>query len=107
MKQSALLRQFYKAYVEWLDLGAPDQIIFRRYFGLCSNLNNWATNNKIYGQDAIDLSREMQSQFRVAGGSVDYPFNRGDADLYTREVDFELAHENEQRNKWVRDHAVQ
>lgn len=101
--QSELLTQFYRAYAGWLDAGAPrlPLTIFSRDSGLCRNLRLWLNN--VGKLDYYrSLRREMEEQFSPM--NVLYPFN-GNSWAYQNEREAEKCHLNEQRIKWVRDHA--
>jgi hypothetical protein len=102
--QSKLLTQFYRAYTGWLDAGAPDQIIFTRSHGLCTNLVNWAQATELDLVDRLKVNDEMRKQFVEARRNEWYPFD-GHPDVYTRTVMEGSCYLNGHRIKWVREHA--
>lgn len=98
MPQSKELTAFYRAYAAWVEAGAPNNGIFIRSNGLCSNAMCYDHT----------VSKEMRNQFAEAGfpiiqGWGYLPFNLGIED-YTHESDNAIAYLNEKRIKWVRDH---
>lgn len=92
------LKQFYVAYKEWLDAGAPDGRPFERCRGLCPNLKAFYDNSGL----ASDLRVEMCSQFSKAGLSEIYPFGSID---YKRRRRTETQHLHPLRVRWVEEHA--
>ena len=95
--QSQELTNFYKAYVSWIDEGAPDQLPFWRRFGLCSSLIDF--NDKI----ADKLHKEMVKQFVDSGLSSIYPF--GNYLRFSSDTLKETQHLNTKREEWARNHA--
>jgi hypothetical protein len=102
--QSKLLTQFYRAYTGWLDAGAPDQIVFTRSRGLCTNLINWVRTIDLDLSDRLKVNKEMRHQFLAARRDESYPFD-GHPDVYTRTMTEGSCYLNEHRIKWVREHA--
>lgn len=90
------LREFYQAYADWVDAGAPDGNPFRREWGLCTNLY-------FFGYCDDDLLYEMSKQFEAAGLDPELPFNK-DWDDYAREYKEDGSHLNAVRIQWVKDH---
>lgn len=95
--QSAELTAFYKAYLAWVENGAPtDHAIFKRKYGLCSNFIDWADS-----ETSID---ELADQFEADGLNFLHPFNDSPED-YNRDTVSESHHLNEQRIAWVKSHV--
>jgi hypothetical protein len=103
-KQSELLTQFYRAYFEWVNNGAPEQNPFSRYHGLCGALRQWANRNAQL--EYPKLKDELLAQFMKETTSFLHPFHTF-AQEYNREVDRGEAHLNLDRIKWVKDRAQQ
>lgn len=107
MQLERSLKSFYQAYWAWLEAGAPDdnEYNFTRGFGLCSNLNNYYSENDGYAADGRlgDTKQEMKDQFTKVGLNRDMPFNpNGD---YFEESWYNGCHLNVRRIAWVKKHA--
>lgn len=97
---SADLARFYADVWQAIDKGAP---WFARRYGLCYNLGNWASSNKL-GQRHPELYEEMLQSFEDAGLDKGYPFDtqqsyqlaRRDGDQYT----------NPKRLQWIDTHRA-
>lgn len=102
------LKDFYKAYADWLRAGAPEinDNRFTRYNGLCSNLTRWCECNQVNNWDTFCMRNKMKSQFIRDGLNERIPFNNRALGMmgYTQESASSLCHLNEQRRKWVFDH---
>ena len=92
---SKTLKEFYCAYVEWLDAGAPSFRPFSRSSGLCTNLFSFTKSD--------DAASEMKSQFIDAGLDPNYPF--GGEYLYNLHQQGRNQHLNPARIEWVKAHA--
>lgn len=99
--QSQQLTEFYKAYLAWVEAGAPedDGQLLTRNVGLCTNLALFCE----FAHEVPDY--ELEQQFRDAGLSVFYPFN-GSSAQYRQEKHAGTCHLNEKRIAWVRKHAA-
>lgn len=107
MKQSEELTLFYIYYLDWLNAGAVDGSVFKRRYGLCTNLHNWVMKHlKLPSRVAYDLGREMDNQFIERRLNVSYPFNQSHYE-YEDFRNANLQHINPARIKWVREHAAQ
>jgi hypothetical protein len=95
MSQSKGLTEFYNAYNDWVNTGAPECNVFSRSYGLCLNL-------RVYG-DSLNLCNEMKAQFVEAELSCDYPFNESENEYFV-ECDAGEAALNPERIKWVQEH---
>lgn len=96
------LKAFYRAYLAWLDDGAPEPGAFRRDTGLCGNL--WAAIPERAAR--IQARDEMRDQFKATGLSRSLPFNTGyDTPDYGDESFVYRCHLNPKRIAWVREHA--
>lgn len=95
------LTDFYKAYSDWIDYGAPECEPFSRRIGLCGSLCSYLASKgcKFPVRDmALQL---MKSQFIKAGLSSDYPFNNAD-NPYRLESINGTIHTNKNRIAWVK-----
>lgn len=106
MKQSELLTEFYLAYADWLDAGAPDEKPFYRSGGLCWMLSHYLSCHGIPRKERGQLANELEDQFEAAGLNHLFPFNDGE-DGFSNEEETDTMHLNSRRIKWVRDHAQQ
>lgn len=98
MKQSDSLTLFYRAYLKWVEAGAPDdnRYDFVTDCGLCYNARRY---------DSTLLVRyEMKSQFATAGLDDSMPFV--DDSAYSKDSDDFAHHFNPVRMRWVREHAA-
>jgi hypothetical protein len=103
-EQSELLTQFYRAYLQWLEGGAREDLMqFSRYHGLCGALRQWANRNAQI--EYPDLKEELTQQFMGYCTLFWHPFNQT-TQHYNREVDRGEAHRNPARIQWVKDHAI-
>jgi hypothetical protein len=107
MSQSELLTQFYRAYVAWIDDGAPEGIVFTRGNGLCSNLIRFIRGVTDSLCTRRMVGNEMYGQFRTAFAAKDwgFPFNDNDSTYWTESGIYQ-CHLNQDRIKWARDHAA-
>lgn len=96
------LKEFYRAYKEWLDSGAPNYQPFERHVGLCSNITKFCEKKDLDVSVYMDIYREMIRQFRQAGLSGGFPFGVLE---YHREHSNGTQHLNTARIKWVEEHA--
>lgn len=109
--QSQLLTEFYNAYNDWLEAGAPDGVMFHREVGLCSNIASWGNSTKfdhVGGDPAFStvatLRYEMTMQFDADGLSKHYPF--GNLSEYTDCRNNSTQHLDPKRIAWVKAHLV-
>lgn len=104
LEQSPTLTEFYRAYRDWLDNGAPEQHpIFCRGDGLCLNCSIWMDQT---GNNASCIDTEMVAQFRAAKLNGWLPFNTGENTIsYMYETRNYLCHLNPKRIRWVRERA--
>lgn len=93
--QSYELKQFYLAYLAWVQDGAPEDNLhgFTRCFGLCTNLTAYLSSNEGY-----IFQSEMEWQFQKNGLYPSYPFGMTDYTLRTRN---HSLHECPKRLAWV------
>lgn len=92
--QSKELTQFYREYKAWLDAGAPDEIPFKRFKGLCDSLADVRYYNPT-------VKKELQDQFYTEGLNRTYPFGVDNFDI---RMFNESQHLDPLRIKWVEDH---
>lgn len=90
----ALVAKFCRAYVKWLDRGAPEREPFWRWFGLC------------YNSGIFELDDIVGDILEDEGLDPDFPFNGGNEDMYKEEARDGIMHLNPERIAWVREHAV-
>lgn len=95
------LAEFYEAYSDWIDAGAPESEPFSRRVGLCASLCLY-----LKGKGCNPREREvalflMKSQFTKAGLSRNYPFNNADNSYYVEGIDGKI-HANKNRIAWVK-----
>ncbi|EGI5777923.1 hypothetical protein UA63_004850 [Salmonella enterica subsp. enterica serovar 4,5:i:-] len=69
------LADFYKAYSDWVDYGAPEGEPFSSSIGLCGSLCLYITSKGCVCPVRDMALQLMKSQFIKAGLSRDYPFN--------------------------------
>lgn len=106
-KQSKELTKFYRAYLDWLEKGAPHGNPFYRDCGLCTNLSSYESdNNTSVGRHSAPY-KEMKAQFwaEKLNGKIEdelYPFGFGE---FRKGVMEKCMHENAARIQWVKDHA--
>lgn len=83
---------FLKAWLEWVERGAPQGCPFYQHVGLCGNLSQF---------DRSYLVRErFHGLLRYEFGPDDYPF--GGPRHYTAMTHARTHHLNAQRIEWVR-----
>lgn len=95
------LAEFYKAYSDWIDAGAPESEPFSRRVGLCGSLCLYLTNKGCRSPERDMALQLMKSQFIKAELSRDYPFNNAD-NSYCLESMNGLIHTNKSRVAWVK-----
>lgn len=98
--QSAILTEFYTAYLLWLLMGAPQNDVIVRRHGLCENLRRWLFAS---GIEDNTTSQEMCNQLETELRSCVYPF--GGAALFGFETRTHTMHRNPMRNQWIVDHV--
>lgn len=95
------LLAFYRAYRDWLAVGAPDRAPFNRMTGLCSGIHDYASNTNIPLDKKMKMLGEMEKQFIDAGLNDLHPF---DESIEKYVYDF-VKHTNPKRIRWVLEHA--
>lgn len=95
------LAEFYKAYSEWIDAGAPESEPFSRRVGLCGSacLHLKSKGCNFHEREVALLL--MRKQFIKAGLNRDYPFNNQDNSYYVESING-LIHTNKNRIAWVK-----
>ena len=97
-----ILLDFYQAWITWANAGAPNNGVFRKNAGLCSNLRWFMWQDKSFNLLDVKLATNaLQQQFRDAGLHMEYPFSDGDAGPYHKETIFCQSHLNSTRRNWV------
>ena len=95
------LSEFYKAYSDWIDSGAPEGEPFSRRGGLCGSIFLYAAMNGYPVSERSALLLVMRVQFIKAGLDRNYPFNNKD-NPYDEETINGLIHTNNERVTWVK-----
>ena len=101
-----LLKMFYKDIHAVVFLGETQKWFYPKY-GLCSNLNFWIYYNQLeLDSDIADkICWSLSKSFEKAGLNREYPFNNGDGDDYSYEMDNNLIYTNQNRLDWIKNHA--
>ena len=95
------LAEFYEAYSDWIDAGAPEGEPFSRRVGLCGSLCLYLTS-KCCEFPVRDMALQlMKSQFIKAGLNRDYTFNNAEKSYYVECVNGTI-HTNKNRITWVK-----
>lgn len=97
VQAESILRNFYSAYGEWIDSGAPDGNPFMRGAGLCANLFDYVTSLALEG---------LHAEFVAAGLGEKLPFNASEAEFKSESGRGE-CHTNPARVAWVRARIAQ
>lgn len=95
------LAEFYEAYSDWIDAGAPECEPFSRRSGLCGSLCSYLASNGCNLTVRYMALQLMKSQFIKAGLSRDYPFNNAENSYYVECVSGTI-HTNKNRIAWVK-----
>lgn len=96
------LTDFYKAYSDWIDSGAPEGEPFSRRSGLCVALCSYLASKGCKFQVRDMALQLMKSQFIKAGLSRDYPFNNAYNSYYVESINGAI-HTNKNRIAWVKE----
>ena len=105
MEPEELLKQFYRAYWEWLEAGAPtgNDHIFGRGYGLCTNLYNQLMDRKEKYTVIYDMNRFLTAQFMDAGLNSTFPFDDQPIN-YEDDKKEGFLHLNPKRIAWAKEH---
>ena len=95
------LAEFYEAYSDWIDAGAPESEPFSRRVGICGSLCLYLTNKGCRFPERDMALQSMKSQFIKAGLNRDYPFNNAENSYYVECVNGTI-HTNKNRIAWVK-----
>nr|UWG25963.1 MAG: hypothetical protein [Bacteriophage sp.] len=95
------LAEFYEAYSDWIDAGAPESEPFSRRVGLCGSLCSYIASKGCRSQVRDMALQLMKSQFIKAGLSRDNPFNNADNSYYVECINWAI-HTNKNRIAWVK-----
>lgn len=95
------LAEFYRAYSDWIDDGAPESEPFSRRVGLCGSLCSYLASKGCRFPVRDMALQLMKSQFIKAGLSRDYPFNNADNSYCLESINGEI-HTNKNRIAWVK-----
>lgn len=95
------LAEFYEAYSDWIDAGAPESEPFSRRVGLCGSLCSHLASKGCRFPVRDMALQLMKSQFIKAGLSRDYPFNNADNSYCLESINGEI-HTNKNRIAWVK-----
>jgi hypothetical protein len=100
-KQSDTLKAFYQDIQKWIDRGTPAHRFYLRDSGLCKNNERYHLS---IGSPYSNLI-ELKDQFEKAGLDRMFPFNVSADKGYFYEHKDRTIFDNEERLKWVKDHA--
>ena len=95
------LADFYKAYSDWIDAGAPESEPFSRRVGLCGSIFLYLAMKGYPIKDRKITLEMMRAQFVKAGLDSEYPFNNQE-NSYRMESINGLIHTNANRIQWVK-----
>lgn len=95
------LAEFYEAYSDWIDAGAPESEPFSRRVGLCGSLCSYLASKGCRFPVRDMALQLMKSQFIKAGLSRDYPFNSADNSYCLESINGEIR-TNKNRIQWVK-----
>jgi hypothetical protein len=84
-------RAFLRDWLDWVERGAPNRKPYRRYWGLCSNADEFDHSGGV----SVDLCDAFKR---------DYPFGEGD---YSRRGRAETMHKCPKRLAFARKHAAE
>lgn len=101
MNADNVILNFLKEYKAWAENGAPENILFYRQVGLCTNLHKYAD---LIEYDAFEASDALMAMFEKDDLNPMLPFNNfkvGQPNYVT-----EVHHENPFRMKWVADTII-
>lgn len=90
------LKKFFVDLQKWIEAGTPDDRVFSRYAGLCSNCEHYFKHRTSY-------SKELQRMFKRRKRPV-IPFNAAMIE-YTQEVEHGTVWNNRKRLAFVKRHA--
>lgn len=92
VQAESILRDFYSAYDEWINSGAPEGSPFARGVGLCANLFDYV---------ASTVLEDLHAQFVAAGLDEKLPFNASESEFVAESGRGE-CYINPARVAWVR-----
>lgn len=95
------LAEFYEAYSDWIDAGAPESEPFSRRVGLCGSIFLYLAMKGYPIKDRKITLEMMRAQFVKAGLDREYPFNNQE-NSYRMESINGLIHTNKNRIAWVK-----
>ena len=95
------LADFYKAYSDWIDDGAPEGKPFSRNCGICVSLTLHLKDIGLTPKEREQARKLMRSQFIKAGLNGDYQFNNRELPYLTESAKG-MIHTNKNRIAWVK-----
>lgn len=95
------LSEFYRAYSDWIDDGAPEGEPFSGRVGLCGSVCLYLKSKGCNFREREMALFLMRKQFIKANLNRDYPFNNRDNSYYMESIDG-LIHTNKNRVAWVK-----
>lgn len=95
------LAEFYEAYSDWIDAGAPEGEQFSRRVGLCGSVCLYLKSKGLNFREREMALFLMRKQFIKADLNRDYPFNNQDNSYYVESI-YGLIHTNKNRIAWVK-----
>lgn len=97
-----VLKDFYKGIAKWVEEGCSGGGVYRKDYGLCSNLLRYCNEVAYTGKYAVLDS--MVNQFENAGLNTRTPFNEDRYDYATEKSNLSM-YTNRARRAWIKDHA--
>lgn len=97
-----VLKDFYKGIAKWVEEGCSVGGVYRKDYGLCSNLLRYCNEVAYTGKYVVLDS--MVKQFENAGLNTRTPFNEDHYD-YAIEKSYRTMYTNMARLAWIKDHA--
>lgn len=105
MQQSKVMTDFCRDYINWFNNGTPSNKIFNTNNGLCILWIDYILNKDDVSVSEVGvLHFELKQIFKQEKLDSRIPFNSSIED-YMNESFYKKCHLNEQRIKWVMEHA--
>lgn len=105
MQQSKVMTDFCREYINWFNNGTPSHEIFNTKNGLCVLWMGYILNRDDVSVRGVGvLHSELKQIFKQEKLDSVLPFNSS-IEEYMNESFYKKCHLNEQRIKWVTEHA--
>jgi hypothetical protein len=106
MQQSKEMTAFCRDYISWFNNGTPSHEVFTTYNGLCRMWMDYILSTDTFVQGTLEVSyNELKEIFNSEKLDYMFPFNTSRSE-YMDEMFVNKSHLNQQRIKWVTDHAM-